>query len=142
MTKILVVDDDQDIADMIAEKLGVVENWEICKAYTRSDAAKYMTENKVDILILDVVMTGMSHHEVLDIAVRSNSKIGVNVISGYSFQVTPLGIYPFFNKPIDFAELIASVKRQLEEQKEVDDTPFFLCLALGFIAFLVYFFSK
>ena len=62
--KILIVDDDPFILDMYVLKLKE-GNYQIDTAANGKDALKKMNEIKPDLLLLDVVMSGMDGFEVL-----------------------------------------------------------------------------
>ena len=54
-TKILVLDDEKEIADLVALYLNN-EGYEVHKFYDSKDALEYMKNNRVDLALLDVMM--------------------------------------------------------------------------------------
>ena len=62
--KILVADDDREIAGAI-EKLLLMEGFEVVKAYNGMEALDALVSNKVQLIILDIMMPKMDGLEVL-----------------------------------------------------------------------------
>jgi two-component system, sensor histidine kinase len=57
--KILIVDDDRDIADSLAEVVRVVLDHDVCVRYSGEDAIATAGEYRPDAVILDVNMPGV-----------------------------------------------------------------------------------
>ena len=57
--RILIVDDEREIADLIGLYLEN-ENFTVCKAYSGKDALEYIDNEKLDLAILDVMLPDMS----------------------------------------------------------------------------------
>ena len=57
--KILIVDDEQEIADLVALYLEN-ENFEVYKYYTAEDALKYIKTETFDLAILDIMLPNIS----------------------------------------------------------------------------------
>ena len=62
-TKILVLDDEKEIADLVALYLNN-EGYEVHKFYDSKDALEYMKNNRVDLALLDVMMPEISGFEI------------------------------------------------------------------------------
>jgi len=62
--KLLVVDDDEQIADMLKEKL-TQEGYEVCLAYDGEEALKKVKEFDPDVVLLDLMLPKMNGYEVL-----------------------------------------------------------------------------
>ena len=62
-SKILVVDDEKEIADLVALYLEN-ENFTVIKCYTAMDALRCIEEETLDMAILDVMLPGMSGLEL------------------------------------------------------------------------------
>jgi len=64
MSKILVVDDDPNVRDLLADLLAL-EGHDVYLAGSGSEALDAISRDRPDCLLLDIMMPGMSGHEVL-----------------------------------------------------------------------------
>lgn len=111
-TKIMVVDDDDEIREVITILLSN-ENYDVVEAKSGEDALKLLTPN-IDLIILDVMMPGMSGYQtsreirkllnmpILFLTARTQSS---DLLMGYSS-----GGDDYLAKPFSYSELIARVK--------------------------------
>lgn len=108
---ILVVDDDQDVRETLAETL-VQFGYEVVQAASGEEALPLL-ESRVDIdmLITDVRMPGMSGLELAERARRRDAHLKVIVISGY-FLPQPI-TERFLQKPFHIEELASAVRAEL-----------------------------
>lgn len=85
MHRILVVDDEQLIADSIAEILQKEIEEEIAVAcrYSAVDALLFLGQNKTDIIITDVKMPGMDGMQLLEEIVKRWPKCHIVFLTGY-----------------------------------------------------------
>lgn len=68
--KILLIDDEKDIVELIAEALQQDSFESIEKAYTGADAIRICREYRPDVIVLDVMLPDMDGFEVCK-AIRS-----------------------------------------------------------------------
>ena len=113
---ILVVDDNKEIVYSISELLKY-EGYEVMKAYDGLEALKLASENKIDLMILDVMMPKMNGLSAL-LKVREYSKTPVIILSAKTEESDivsglMLGADDYIEKPYKPAELLARVKAQL-----------------------------
>lgn len=64
MQKILVIEDDTFLRELIVQKL-LKEGYEISEAVDGEDGIKKVTEEKPDIILLDIILPGIDGFEVL-----------------------------------------------------------------------------
>ncbi len=62
--KILLVDDDQFLVDLLSEKV-TKAGYEALKAHNGTDAIEVVSKNKPDLILLDLMMPGMDGLSVL-----------------------------------------------------------------------------
>ena len=113
---ILVVDDNKEIVYSISELLKY-EGYEVIKAHDGLEALKLASENKIDLMILDVMMPKMIGLSAL-MKVREYSKTPVIMLSAKTEESDivsglMLGADDYIEKPYKPAELLARVKAQL-----------------------------
>ena len=117
---ILVVDDNKEIVYSISELLKY-EGYEVMKAYDGLEALKFASENKIDLIILDVMMPKMNGLSAL-MKMREYSKTPVIILSAKTEESDivsglVLGADDYIEKPYKPAELMARVKAQLRRYR-------------------------
>lgn len=118
MKKILVVEDDEDIHNLIKSILEK-ERYEIISAYSGTEALLLIENNDIDLILLDLMLPGLTGEELIKkltdipiivISAKISSEDKVNVLSG--------GANDYITKPFDANELLARVKVQLRINKK------------------------
>lgn len=116
MYTILVCDDEKEIVDAIEIYLKP-EGYQILKAYDGIEALSMLHENKIDLLILDVMMPRMDGiHATLKI--REQYNIPIIILSAKTEDTDKIvglnvGADDYVTKPFNAMELVARVKSQL-----------------------------
>lgn len=64
MKNIFIVDDDVCIGDMLEELLAR-EGYGTARAYSETEALMYLSSNKPDLILLDLMLPGLSGEELL-----------------------------------------------------------------------------
>ena len=123
--RILTIDDNADIRDLIAFVLGK-ENYEVATAPDGISGLKLIKETKPDLIVLDVMMPEFSGFDVLD-AVRADKdakvrEIPVLMITAKSAtedidQALELGASSYIVKPFRPAKLVEKVKQLLAPEE-------------------------
>jgi two-component system, cell cycle response regulator len=118
--KILVVDDEQSIRDLLSEAL-VHLGHEVETACNGSEAIAKLKEGKFDIIITDIIMPKMDGLELIRYLVKNQKGISVIAITGHTmtYQYTDVitaGASDFIAKPFTMNELEAKLNRILRER--------------------------
>ena len=118
--KILVVDDEKEIADLVAVYLEN-ENCTVLKCYTAKDALEYIEKETIDLAILDVMLPDMNGFEICQ-HIRSRHNYPVIMLTAKidaTDKITglTLGADDYITKPFLPLELVARVKAQLRRFK-------------------------
>ena len=116
MYTILVCDDDREIVDAIEIYLKP-EGYKILKAYDGIEALSMLSENQVDLLILDVMMPRMDGIRAT-LKIREESNIPIIILSAKTEDADKIiglnvGADDYVTKPFHSMELVARVKSQL-----------------------------
>jgi two-component system response regulator VanR len=122
--KILVVDDEQEIADLVALYLQN-ENYTVYKFYTAGEAIKCIDNTGLDLAILDIMLPdadGLS----LCRKIREKYTYPVIMLTAKDGEVDKimgltLGADDYITKPFRPLELVARVKAQLRRYKKYND---------------------
>ena len=121
MSKILVVDDEKDIRELISDILQE-ENFEVITASHGMEAVKLFKENEgIEAVILDIWLEGseIDGLGVLESITSLNQDIPVVMISGHAtielaVQSIKMGAYDFIQKPFAEDKLVTILKRAIE----------------------------
>jgi len=120
MEKVLVVDDEREIADLIEVYL-TNENFAVFKCYTAEDALRCIETQELDLAILDIMLPGtdgfalckrIREKHVYPVIMLTARDAEVDKINGLA-----LGADDYVTKPFKPLELMARVKAQLRRYK-------------------------
>lgn len=119
--KILLIDDEKDIVDLIAEALQQDSFESIEKAYTGADAIRICREYRPDVIVLDVMLPDMDGFEVCK-AIREFSICSILFLSSRSDDVDKIlglscGGDDYITKPFSPREIVYRIKAQLRRQQ-------------------------
>lgn len=124
MTRILVIEDDAHTQKIIKTKL-YAAGYEVAIIGDGSGVLEYLTNNQVDLVILDLLLPLASGKELL-ITLRENVStkyipVIILTIKGLEKDVTELlslGADDYVRKPFSPAELVARVQNLLRKPRE------------------------
>ena len=113
MEKILMIDDDVKLTDLVEEFLGS-QKYEFISKHTPGEGLEYLVKNKVDIIILDIMLPGMDGFQVLR-KIREELSTPVIMLTARG-EVTDrivgleLGADDYLPKPFEPRELLARIQ--------------------------------
>ena len=116
MELILVCDDDREIVDAIKIYLSG-EGFEVLTAYDGEEAIKLMAKNRVDLLIIDIMMPVLDGIRAT-MKIRENSTVPIIMLSAKSEDADKIlglniGADDYLTKPFNPLELVARVKSHI-----------------------------
>lgn len=114
--KILVVDDEKDIVDIIEFYLQN-ENYEVIKSYSASEALNYIYKEEVELAILDIMMPEIDGMKLCQ-KIRKNYNFPIIMLTARVNDLDKvngltIGADDYITKPFKPLELVARVKAQL-----------------------------
>ena len=125
--KILVVDDDVSIGNMLEEALKK-ENYQVTRAYSGTEALMVLEKEKPSLMILDLMLPGITGEEVL----KRVDGVPVIVVSAktdidHKVELLYSGACDYVTKPFVISELLARIAVNLRKNagsapKEDSDT--------------------
>ena len=115
-TKILVVDDEKEIEDLIEIYL-VSDGYKVYKAYNAADGLDILAQEDIKLVLLDIMMPGMDGLAMCR-KIRETSNIPIIILSAKSTDLDKIlglgtGADDYVTKPFNPLELTARVKSQL-----------------------------
>lgn len=120
MDKILIVDDENDIAELISDILED-EGYETCIANDGKSAMEYVKNDDFDLILLDVMMPDISGTEVCA-SIRNTTTCPIIFVTAKTNLTSKLvgfevGADDYITKPFINEELIARVKAHLRREE-------------------------
>lgn len=122
MYNILVCDDDKEIVSAIEIYL-VKEGYNVLKAYNGEECLNILKENKIHLILLDVMMPIKDGNKTV-VEIRDNSSIPIIMISAKAedddkINGLNIGADDYITKPFNPKELLARVKSALRRYMEL-----------------------
>jgi diguanylate cyclase (GGDEF)-like protein len=119
MSKILVVDDEPTIVELIEESLHI-EGYDTSRAYSGEEALEQLAKDPPDLVLLDLMLPGMDGYEVCrqmqkDVRLSQIPVIMLTAKSAVADKVAGYqkGADDYITKPFDTEELLVRVRAQL-----------------------------
>lgn len=115
MKKILIIDDDVYIGDMLEEIL-TKEGYAVARAYSGTEALLCISGENPDLVLLDLMLPGLKGEEVLP-RIKGIPVIVVSARTGIEDKVDLLmgGAADYVTKPFDTKELLARIAVQFRK---------------------------
>ena len=119
MKKLLIVDDEVDIANSIQYVLNQ-EGFSTLMAHDGTKAIQLIEAEKPDLIILDLMMPGLDGYEVCRRVRASDRKTPILMLTARTSEIDTvvgleLGANDYISKPVRLRELVARVKAHLRE---------------------------
>ncbi len=126
MTKVLIIDDDIELAGMLKEYLDH-EGFQVTTAHDGEIGAQYALAGKFDIVILDVMMPRLSGINTL-LIIRRNSQVPILMLTAKGDDADrilglELGADDYVPKPCTPREIMARIKAILRRLPVAEDFP-------------------
>ncbi len=120
---ILVVDDEDEIADLVEIYL-VSDGYSVRKARTAEEGLSILEEEEIHLVLLDIMMPGMDGMTMCK-RIRENSNVPIIILSAKSADLDKImglgtGADDYVTKPFNPLELTARVKSQLRRYTQLN----------------------
>ena len=125
MKKIMVVDNEPDIVDLTRTVLEL-GGYNVVAAHSGEECLRLLEKEKVDLVLLDIMMPGMSGWDVFNRINKKSPNIRVAFMSVLEISdkrkqvLFEEGIADYIMKPFDKDSLLDRIDKILEEKEEND----------------------
>ncbi len=118
--QILIVEDDPHINDLLRIILGHIPNVDMSTCFRGDEAAELATKTHPDLVILDLMLPGRSGETLVPLFQQKGCDVVVITAKGdvqTLVNVLELGASDYISKPFRAEEVIARVKRLIEQRR-------------------------
>lgn len=127
--KILLIDDDSDLREALADQLLVTEEFDVFEAESGGQGVERAKNELFDLIILDVGLPDMDGREVCKLLRKAQVKCPVIMLTGHSSDADTIlglesGANDYVTKPFKFAVLLARIRAQLRQHEQSEDAVF------------------
>lgn len=128
-SRLLVVDDDQDLRDTLAEQLNLHDEFQVTVVENAGAAIEAVKGDRIDLAIMDVGLPDMDGREAVKVMRQNGFRSPIIMLTGQgSDSDTVMGLEAGANdyvvKPFKFAVLLARIRAQLRQYEASEDAVF------------------
>jgi DNA-binding response OmpR family regulator len=126
---ILIIDDDDDLREALAEQLNLHEEFRTQQAATATDGVRMGREIRADLILLDVDLPDMDGREACRLLRKDGVSTPVIMLTAQDSDAdTVLGLdagaNDYVTKPFRFAVLLARIRAHLRSHEQSEDAVF------------------
>lgn len=119
---LLVVDDEKDMLRLLKRSLEPDLGCEVRTALSGEEALEILSEETIDLILLDMKMPGMGGLELLELIRREHPWLTVVMMTAHgcieiAVQAIKMGAYDFITKPFDHEALVWNLGKALERSR-------------------------
>lgn len=127
--KILMVDDDEDLREALADQLVLTEEFDVFEAEDGAAGLARAKEAIYDLVILDVGLPDMDGRELCRLMRKQGVKCPVLMLTGHDSDADTIlgldaGANDYISKPFKFPVLLARIRAQLRQHEQSEDAVF------------------
>ena len=126
---ILIIDDDDDLREALAEQLNLHEEFRTQQASTATDGVRMGREIRADLILLDVDLPDMDGREACRLLRKDGVSTPVIMLTAQSADADAIlgldaGANDYVTKPFRFAVLLARIRAHLRSHEQSEDAVF------------------
>ncbi|SMH43532.1 response regulator transcription factor [Maritimibacter sp. HL-12] len=126
---ILLVDDDEDLREALAEQLVMTDDFDVFEAGNGAEAMQKTREGIFDLVILDVGLPDTDGRELCKLMRKQGVKCPVVMLTGHDSDADTIlgldsGANDYVTKPFKFPVLLARIRAQLRQHEQSEDAIF------------------
>ena len=129
LKNILLVDDDDDLREALAEQLVMTEDFEVFEADCGTAAMGRVKEQLYDLIILDVGLPDTDGRELCRLMRKQGVKAPVLMLTGHDSDADTIlgldaGANDYITKPFRLGVLLARLRAHLRQHEQSEDATF------------------
>ena len=129
LKKILMVDDDADLREALADQLVMTEEFDVFEAGTGAEGLAKAGEQHYDLVILDVGLPDMDGRELCRLMRKHDVKCPIVMLTGHVADSDTIlgldsGANDYIAKPFKLPVLLARIRAQLRQHEQSEDAIF------------------
>jgi DNA-binding NtrC family response regulator len=129
MSKILIVDDEKLICDMLRTELEK-NNYEVTVVNNSKDAIKVIEHTNFDIVLLDLMLPKITGLDLLSLIKEKSPNTVVIIITAYgsaesAVKAMKLGAFDYITKPFSMEEMLVVIKKAEEYAKKLQEIDYY-----------------
>ena len=126
---ILLIDDDNDLRDTLAEQLAPYDEFIVHAGATSQEAIDIVQSTQIDLLIMDVGLPDMDGREAVRVMRKNGFKSPIIMLTGQDADADMIlgleaGANDYVAKPFRFAVFLARIRAQLRQHEQSEDAVF------------------
>ena len=126
---ILIIDDDDDLREALAEQLNLHEEFKTQQAATATDGVRMGREIRADLILLDVDLPDMDGREACRLLRKDGVSTPIIMLTAQSADADAIlgldaGANDYVTKPFRFAVLLARIRAHLRSHEQSEDAVF------------------
>lgn len=127
--KILLVDDEEDLREALAEQLAMTNDFTVAEAETGADAQAQVSSISFDLVILDVGLPDTDGRVLCRNLRASGVSCPIIMLTGHDTDTDTIlgldaGANDYVTKPFKFPVLLARIRAQLRQHEQSEDAVF------------------
>lgn len=127
--KILLVDDDADLREALADQLMMIDEFDVYEAEDGHQAIDRAKHEMHDLIILDIGLPDIDGREVCRLMRKQGVKCPVLMLTGHTTDSDTIlgldsGANDYVAKPFKFPVLLARIRAQLRQHEQSEDAVF------------------
>jgi len=120
--KVLIVDDEKDFLDIIAERIGA-RGMDVSTASSAEDALNMVETESYDVVIMDFMMPALDGFKALKLMKTKRPEVQIILLTGNvpdekRIEAKALGALDVIEKPPDLNDLIQKIKKSKKARKK------------------------
>lgn len=126
---ILLVDDDNDLRETLAEQIDMYAEFATVQAATATEGIKMVDKERIDLILLDVDLPDMDGREACKLMRNNGVSTPIIMLTGQTTDADTIlgldsGANDYVTKPFKFAVLLARMRTHLRSFEQSEDATF------------------
>lgn len=127
--RILIVDDDEDLVEMLSDQLKLHEEFHVVTALTAAQCLDVSKQGNFDVILLDVGLPDMDGREVCRLMRRGGVRAPIIMLTGADTDADTIlgldaGANDYVTKPFKLGVLLARLRAHIRQHERSDDAVF------------------